>query len=320
MSGSELWDGVRVPMTLLGGYLGAGKTTIVNHLLATTQRRIAVLVNDLGSVAVDAALIAARHDDTIELTNGCICCSLVDGMAVALETVRSRSVPPDHVVIELSGVARPDRVRPFAGTAGFAPDAVVVAADLDQIRERATDPRLADLVAAQLAAADLVVATKTDLVSDADALAARAWLARTADAPVVDAAHGVVDEDVVLGSAGVDRTDGRTNAAARVPVDVAPERGDSVHRARTVRPVAASAEELSLLLEQLPDGIVRAKGVVTLDGGASVLVQVVGRRRRVDTLPPGAAVSDPGVVVIGLDETSVAAACRILGGGVDEAP
>ena len=79
---SELWGGRRAPVTLLGGYLGSGKTTLLNELLASADRRYAVLVNDIGAVNVDAALVARRDGDTIELTDGCVCCSLVDGFAL----------------------------------------------------------------------------------------------------------------------------------------------------------------------------------------------------------------------------------------------
>ena len=68
-------DGRRVPVTLVGGYLGSGKTTLINELLGRTDRPIAVLVNDVGEVNVDAALISRRSSDTIELTDGCVCCS-----------------------------------------------------------------------------------------------------------------------------------------------------------------------------------------------------------------------------------------------------
>ncbi|MEM1333206.1 MAG: GTP-binding protein [Actinomycetota bacterium] len=113
------WDGRRVPVTFVGGYLGAGKTTAINEVLAATDRPIAVIVNDAGSVNVDAALIARRDGDTIELTDGCVCCTSIDDMGAAFDTIRARPEPPDHVVIELSGVAEPTNVVPWGRSAGF---------------------------------------------------------------------------------------------------------------------------------------------------------------------------------------------------------
>ena len=76
-----------------------------------------MLVNDLGSVNIDAALIASQDGDTLELSDGCVCCSLVDGFALAFERLRERPEPPDQVLVELSGVADPIRVVPYTGTA-----------------------------------------------------------------------------------------------------------------------------------------------------------------------------------------------------------
>ena len=78
------WDGRRVPMTLLGGYLGSGKTTILNALLRTTDRPLAVLVNDVGEINIDTRLLRKRAGDTLELTGGCVCCSLREGLGAAL--------------------------------------------------------------------------------------------------------------------------------------------------------------------------------------------------------------------------------------------
>ncbi len=308
-----LWNGVRVPMTLLGGYLGAGKTTIVNHVLGAAGdegRRIAVLVNDLGTVQVDAALIRARHDDTIELANGCICCSLVDGLAVALETLRQRPEPPDHVLVELSGVAEPGRVVPWASTAGFRLDGVVVVADADQIRDRASDPRLAGLVDAQLGAADLVLVTKTDLLGvnvdpeDGATDGLWRWLTDRTSAPAVVVVDGQVDVDVVLGplvAAGRTTSGGLVRGSAdSLHVDAAVQVG-RVGRGQLVEAIAAVADLA---------GVVRVKGTVATDEG-SVLVQVVGARA---TVTPWSGALISRLVVIALDDESLASAVDRLSG------
>ena len=99
------WDGRRVPMTLLGGYLGSGKTTVLNDLLRRTDRPIAVLVNDVGEVNIDAALLKRRSGDTIELTDGCVCCSIKDSLAATLADYHEYAVEwagPD-LVFRLDG-------------------------------------------------------------------------------------------------------------------------------------------------------------------------------------------------------------------------
>ncbi len=100
--------------------LGSGKTTLVNRVLAAPGTgRLAVLVNDVGSVAVDATLIRQATDQVIELSNGCVCCSFAQGLGPALESIRGWEVPPDGVLLELSGVADPARVVHWAQGTGF---------------------------------------------------------------------------------------------------------------------------------------------------------------------------------------------------------
>ncbi|HBM56866.1 MAG TPA: cobalamin biosynthesis protein P47K, partial [Acidimicrobiaceae bacterium] len=102
-------------MVVLGGWLGAGKTTLLNRLLraASDGERIAVVVNDVGEVCLDAELVAARDGDTVELTNGCVCCSIGDSLGVTLRDLVLSDRPPDRLVIEASGVAEPDRVAAY---------------------------------------------------------------------------------------------------------------------------------------------------------------------------------------------------------------
>ena len=129
------WDGRKVPITFVGGYLGAGKTTAINELLAYADRPIAVIVNEVGAINIDAALIRRRHGDTIELTNGCICCSSIDEVGAAFDQLRRRREPPDHVVVELSGIAEPQRMLPWGNSAGFRLDGVIVVVAADQVAD-----------------------------------------------------------------------------------------------------------------------------------------------------------------------------------------
>jgi len=120
----------RIPMVVLGGWLGSGKTTLLNRLLrASGGERFAVVVNDVGAVNLDAELVAARDGATVELTNGCVCCSIGDSLALTLRDLVLSDRPPDRLVIEASGVAEPDRVAAYGDRRRIRLDGVVVAVD-----------------------------------------------------------------------------------------------------------------------------------------------------------------------------------------------
>ena len=271
---SGLWEGRRAPFTLLGGYLGAGKTTIVNHLVrATGGRRIVVLVNDVGAIDVDAALIAEHEGTTLSLTNGCVCCAIADDFTETLEFVRAMPEPPDHVLMELSGVAEPARVAPWADTAGFRLDGIVVAADADQLVALAARDYIGGTVGEQLRVADLVLLTKTDLCADGGA-DARRFVAERSAAPIVEVVDGRVDVDIVLG----------LHRWAGVPDPSVPEH--TGYTTAIVEPGSPTRAELEQLVGELPADVVRAKGlVVCRDEPAPLEVQVVGRRRVVRRRP-----------------------------------
>ncbi|HNB43617.1 MAG TPA: GTP-binding protein, partial [Burkholderiaceae bacterium] len=154
----------RIPLTVIGGFLGAGKTTLVNRLLAEAGgRRIAVLVNDFGALDIDAALVANSAGDTVALSNGCVCCSIGDDLAAALLRVLEASPRFDAVVIEASGVSDPWRIAQI----GLAEPAlelggVVVLVDASAALGQSRDPLLADTLLRQLHAADLLVLNKID--------------------------------------------------------------------------------------------------------------------------------------------------------------
>ncbi len=181
-----------MPILLVTGFLGAGKTTVVNHLLAHAGgRRIAAVVNDFGAVGIDAELIAGAADGVVSLANGCICCSLEGDLLRTLAALLRREPRPEAIVIETSGVADPaDVVRTLMDPVIWreAPlevvlcvvDAAAPAAALD-------DP----LLQAQLRAADLVALSKPDLADAAGHAGVRAAVAAAKPgAVVVDALHG----------------------------------------------------------------------------------------------------------------------------------
>ncbi len=264
----------RTPLTVLGGFLGAGKTTLVNALLRQAAGlRIAVLVNDFGAVNIDAALIESVAGDTIALTNGCICCAIGDDFVAGLASVLERDPLPGHILIECSGVADPAgiaamaQVDPALTLAG-----VVVAVDVTGIAARLQDPLLADTVRRQLRPAELLVLTRTDLAPDTAAVDAllRPLAPRAA---IVPAPHGNLPIAAVLG----EMHDGARFAAV-------PSRHAGDFATVTLVPAhPIDLERLRATLHAAPEGLLRAKGILPLADGARILVQRVGRR--LDLLP-----------------------------------
>ncbi|NND75325.1 MAG: GTP-binding protein [Ilumatobacter sp.] len=274
------WDGRRVPITFVGGYLGAGKTTAINALLAHVDRPIAVLVNDVGTINVDAALVGRRRGDTIELTDGCVCCSLIDGFGAAFDQLRSRPEPPDHVVVELSGLAEPERVVPWGSTAGFVLDGVVIIAAADQLLA-APDP-VRTAIESQLTAADLIVLSKIDLADDARIADARRRVAEIAPGtPVVESARTGSLAIGSLLSLGGRRPGGVADVPAPTLFDAHDVRMVPLPGDLRLHDVAAAVDDALARF----DGVVRAKGVVTPTDGPPQLIQVVGTRREITPLP-----------------------------------
>ena len=155
-----------VPLTVVGGYLGAGKTTLINGMLrGANGRRLAILVNEFGALPIDEDLIIARSENLISIAGGCICCTFGDSLADALAGFARMDAPPDHVLVEASGVAIPSSIAATASlVSGMELHGTVVLADAQTIRARARDRFMGDTVRRQLADADIVVLTRSELV------------------------------------------------------------------------------------------------------------------------------------------------------------
>ncbi|HXH47211.1 MAG TPA: GTP-binding protein [Bradyrhizobium sp.] len=195
-----------VPILLVTGFLGAGKTTVVNHLLAHAEgRRIAAVVNDFGAINIDAELIAGATEGVVSLANGCICCSLEGDLLRTLSSLLRRDPRPDHIVIETSGVADPaDIVRNLM-------DPVILReAPLETVLcvMDATAPLAAledALHRSQLRVADIVALSKLDLAEEGASARMRAAIrAQRVPAVVVDANRGEIPA-VLLFPANVER-------------------------------------------------------------------------------------------------------------------
>ena len=298
-----------IPVTLIGGYLGAGKTTLVNSLLRNAGgRRLAVLVNEFGALPVDADLIVAREDNLISISGGCICCSFGSDLVAALMDIRTRGQPIDHLLIETSGVALPGSiVQSIALFPGLAIDGVIVLADAETVEQRANDRYMGDTVRGQLAGADIIVLNKVDLVSSQRAAAISRWLADIAPgARVVPAEKAEIPAEIILG--------GRPE-----PRSMAPRLPPPRHRTADYETLnleldsPVDAEQLGRSLADPRLGLLRTKGFLRRSDGAFVTLHVVGRRAQVEPAPSW--IEGPGrLICIGfaveMDRAAILAAMR----------
>jgi hypothetical protein len=152
-----------LPLTVISGYLGSGKTTLINRLLTEDHRlKILVMVNDFGAVNIDRSLISAQGKDVIALTNGCVCCTMGADLFMALGDALDRRPRPDHLIIEASGIADPLAI---ANTAIAEPElryaGIITLVDADNIAELLNDPLVAPQVRGQINAGDLLLLTKS---------------------------------------------------------------------------------------------------------------------------------------------------------------
>lgn len=170
-----------IPVSVIGGYLGAGKTTLLNALLRNANGlRYAVLVNDFGSVNVDGELIASAGTQTIELTNGCVCCTIGGDLILALKELLTRDAVPERIVIEASGVSDPRAVARIAAChPALYVQGTIVVADAETIADRANDKYVGGLVRRQLGAGDAIILNKIDLIDEDRLTGVRQWLSAT---------------------------------------------------------------------------------------------------------------------------------------------
>jgi len=252
-----------IPVTVIGGYLGAGKTTLINRLLSgPLDRTLGVLINDFGAINIDAELIAAHDGETLTLTNGCVCCSIANDFGSALERLRKSRL--DHVLVEASGAAVPSKVADIAETwPGYRLAGTRVLIDATDWRRQLKDKYIGHLVRAQLQGAGLRLVTKLDLSDQPDA-------ELDAIQREFGAAHastsGRIDRGLVLGddSAGLPVGDGPS---------IEPGLTSTVFESTATLPHQRLLSVLSTLASELE----RMKGWVETERG-SFLVQLAAQR------------------------------------------
>lgn len=278
-----------LPVTVIGGYLGAGKTTLVNQLLRHANgSKLAVLVNEFGALPIDKDLIDAQDDTMISIAGGCVCCSYGNDLIQALMDLSELDETPDHILIESSGVAMPDAIASSVSIMeGLHVDGIVVLADGETIQDQAGNDYIGDTIERQLAHADLVLLNKCDLVPQADLEDLQSWLgAKAPHGTVVKVHRADVPNSVVLQS--FERPELELKGEYHPHADAFESRIISFEKDCDAQAVA---EKLAH-----PDfKLIRAKGFVPTPDGMRA-IHVVGRRWAVTDAPLGAC---SGVVVIG---------------------
>ena len=268
-----------IPVTVVAGFLGAGKTTLINHILKGDHGlRIAVVVNDFGSINIDAELITDVGEGMVSLANGCICCVIRSDLISAVLKLADRPERPDHIVIESSGVADPASVvRTFMepmiwGTVLL--DGVITVVDAEWLPSCAEDE--AD-GARQITGGDLVVLNKTDLVDSVDLAAARERILKAKPGvAILETDHCRLPFEVLLGVHSSDRGGERPASSGGLHHD----HGFAFETWTYTSPNPLHLDLLQQLLQNLPPALLRAKGLV-YDADKPhrrLLLQLVGRR------------------------------------------
>jgi len=301
----------KVPVTIVTGFLGAGKTTLVRHTLENAEgRRLALIVNEFGDVGVDGTILRScgiencPDENIIELTNGCLCCTVADDFVPTLEALLARDPAPDHIIIETSGLALPkplvkafewpdirNRVTvdgvvtvvdgPAVRAGRFADDPEKVAAQREADPSVDHENPLEEVYEDQLLCADLVVLNKTDLLSaDEAALISEEIRSNVPRAiKIVETREGRVPADVLLGLSAAAEND---LAARPSHHDNEPEHDHDDFETFIVEvPELSSPNDLASRAKAIADDhdVLRVKGFAAIDGKPMrLLLQGVGAR------------------------------------------
>lgn len=269
------------PVTIISGFLGAGKTSLMSHILAADHgKKIAVLVNDFGKLNIDAQLIVNVEGETVSLSNGCICCTIRDDLLIEVLRLIDQPIErrPEHILIETSGVSDPALVAhtfKLAATEGLLElDSIISVIDADQVLLQ--EGEYQKLVYSQIRVADLLVINKIDLVTPDQLQSVHKFVTEIdARKRTLQAYQGRIPCDLIFGT---------KVAAARAPNkknNPAPRSARPLFESWVYRSdLTFSLIALRKLVEDLPSDIYRVKGSVLLEGesGERAQLQMTGGR------------------------------------------
>ena len=342
----------KIPATVVTGFLGAGKTTLIRHLLETANgKRLAMIINEFGEIGIDGEVLKAcgnedcGEEDIVELANGCLCCTVADDFVPTIEGLLARDPLPDHIVIETSGLALP---KPLVSAFGWpeirtrltvdgvvavvdgpALDAGVFAADPDAVQEQREadealehESPLEEVFDDQVNCADLVIVNKTDEMST-DSLERIAKGLRTKLRPsvkLIETSHAAIDADVLLGLAAAAENDLEARPSHHDGSD--DHEHDDFDTFVVELPEIANPNVLKDRIEKLftRHDVLRLKGFAAISGrDMRLLIQGVGTRLNSyfdrDWRPEES--RRTRLVVIGLHELDRAGIESILEGAAD---
>jgi G3E family GTPase len=264
-----------IPILLVGGHLGAGKTTLINHLLsAASDHPIAAIVNDFGDIDIDATLLSSASETIISLKNGCICCSLQGDLLAALSLVTRQSPSPKAIVIETSGISNPAEIaRALLDPVIFRVAALDTIVTLIDLRNLLDAPELLgdSLWRSQVLAADFLLLTKADLVPIADRDRLRSLIrAQKPGSRIFETLHGVVPTDVLFSR----ELDGNRE------IQFGPLALPQFEATSWTSSAPLSFERFQRIISRLAANTLRIKGLLTFveAPGQTMLFQCVGQR------------------------------------------